>query len=70
MLAGHTHGGQVRFPLVGPIVCPSWHGTKYASGFFHEPPTLLHVSRGTGSYFPYRLNCRPEITKLVLRRTA
>ncbi len=69
MLAGHTHGGQIRFPLVGPVICPSWHGTKYACGFFHEPPTLLHVSRGTASLFPYRLNCRPEITKLVLRRT-
>ncbi|REK17528.1 MAG: metallophosphoesterase [Planctomycetota bacterium] len=68
MLAGHTHGGQVRFPVIGPIVCPSLHGTKYACGFFHAPPTLMHVSRGTASLFPYRLNCRPEITKLVLRR--
>ena len=39
MLAGHTHGGQIRFPLVGPVLCPSWHGVKYAAGFFHEPPT-------------------------------
>ena len=68
MFAGHTHGGQVRFPLIGPVVCPSWHGTRYASGFFHEPPTVLHVSRGAAGMFPYRLNCRPEITKLVLRR--
>jgi predicted MPP superfamily phosphohydrolase len=67
MLAGHTHGGQIRFPLVGPVICPSWHGTKYAGGFYHEPPTLLHVSRGTGSLFPLRLGCPPEITRLVLR---
>lgn len=67
MLAGHTHGGQIRFPLLGPIVCPSLHGTKYASGFFEAGPTLLHVSRGTGSLFPYRLNCRPQVVKLVLR---
>jgi hypothetical protein len=69
MFAGHTHGGQLRFPLIGPIVCPSWHGTRYADGFFYEPPTLLHVSRGTAGLFPYRLNCPPEITKLVIRRT-
>jgi predicted MPP superfamily phosphohydrolase len=69
MLAGHTHGGQVRFPLLGPLVCPSLHGTKYASGFFKSGPTLLHVSRGTGSLFPYRLNCRPQVAKLVLCRT-
>jgi hypothetical protein len=68
MLAGHTHGGQIRFPGIGPVVCPSWHGVKYAAGFFHEPPTVLHVSRGTGSLFPMRLNCPPEITKLVLRK--
>ncbi|MEX0977768.1 MAG: metallophosphoesterase [Pirellulales bacterium] len=66
MFAGHTHGGQVCFPLVGPVICPSWYGTKYAAGFFREFPTVLHVSRGTGSLFPYRLNCPPEITKLVL----
>lgn len=70
MLAGHTHGGQVRFPVIGPVVCPSWYGTRYAAGFFHKSPTLLHVSRGAAGMFPYRLNCRPEITKLVLRRSA
>lgn len=68
MFAGHTHGGQVRFPLIGPVVCPSWHGTRYAAGFFHAPPTVLHVSRGTAGLFPYRLNCRPELTRLVLHR--
>ncbi len=67
MLAGHTHGGQIHFPLVGPVVCPSWHGTKYAAGFFHLPPTLLHVSRGTASLFPVRIACPPELTTLVLR---
>jgi predicted MPP superfamily phosphohydrolase len=66
MLAGHTHGGQIRFPLVGPVICPSWHGTKYAAGFFYSDPTLMHVSRGTASLFPLRLNCPPEITTLVL----
>ena len=68
MLAGHTHGGQIRFPLVGPIFCPSWHGVKYAGGFFDESPTLLHVSRGTASLMPLRINCPPEMTKLVLCR--
>jgi uncharacterized protein len=68
MLAGHTHGGQIRFPIVGPVICPSWHGTKYAAGFFDAPPTLLHVSRGTASLLPLRLNCPPEITTLVLSR--
>jgi predicted MPP superfamily phosphohydrolase len=68
MLAGHNHGGQVRIPGIGPIVCPSRHGAKYASGLFYESPTLLHVSRGLSGTHPLRLNCPPEITKIVLRQ--
>ena len=67
MLAGHTHGGQIALPLLGPIVCPSRFGVKYASGVFHEPPTVLHVSRGASADVPIRWNCPPEITRLVLR---
>ncbi len=67
MLAGHTHGGQIRFPLVGPVVCPSRFGVRYASGSFYAPPTLLHVSRGLSGVHPLRFNCPPEITLLELR---
>jgi uncharacterized protein len=67
MLAGHTHGGQVRFPLIGPILSPSWRGVKYASGTFYSAPTLMHVSRGISAETPLRLNCRPELAKIVLR---
>ncbi len=67
MLAGHNHGGQVRFPLFGPLYSPSLYGCRYASGVFWEAPTLLHVSRGLGGRHPLRLNCAPEVTRLVLR---
>jgi predicted MPP superfamily phosphohydrolase len=67
MLAGHTHGGHIRFPIVGPVVCPSRYGVKYAAGVFYERPTLLHVSRGISGLDPVRFNCPPELTKLVLR---
>lgn len=67
MLAGHTHGGQIRLPIIGPILAPSLHGVKYASGVFDEPPTLMHVSRGISSLEPIRFNCPPELTKLVLK---
>jgi uncharacterized protein len=66
LLAGHLHGGQIRIPFLGPIVSPSWHGVRYASGVFHSPPTLMHVSRGVSGEVPLRLNCRPEIAKLTL----
>ncbi|MBX7075175.1 MAG: metallophosphoesterase [Pirellulales bacterium] len=67
MLAGHNHGGQIRLPLVGPLFSPSRYGVKYACGLFHEPPTLMHVSRGVSALDPLRYNCPPELTRIVLR---
>ncbi len=67
MLAGHNHGGQVRLPVIGPIVSPSNYGVKYASGLFFEPPTLLHVTRGISAQIPLRIRCAPELAKLVLK---
>jgi uncharacterized protein len=67
MLAGHTHGGQLCLPWIGPVVCPSRYGVRYAGGVFYESPTLLHVSRGISSLFPLRLSCPCEMTKLVLQ---
>jgi hypothetical protein len=66
MLAGHNHGGQIRIPLVGPIFAPSRWGVKYASGTFHSPPTVMHVSRGISGKTPLRMNCPPELGCLVL----
>lgn len=70
MLAGHTHGGQIRLPLIGPVLSPSLYGVKYAGGLFYRRPTLMHVSRGISADFPLRMNCRPEVTKLTLRASA
>jgi len=66
LLAGHTHGGQIRLPLIGPIFTPSWGGVRYASGVFHHPPTILNVTRGVSGELPLRLNCAPEMVHLVL----
>lgn len=66
MLAGHVHGGQIQIPPLGPILAPSVHGVHYASGVFHEPPTVLHVSRGTSGKLPLRFFCPPELTLLIL----
>ena len=66
MLAGHTHGGQIRFPLIGPLFAPSYRGVQYASGLFHVPPTILNVSRGLSGEIPLRMNCPPEIIHLAL----
>lgn len=69
MLAGHTHGGQGRLPLAGPLLSPSWHGSRFASGDFHKQPTTMHVSRGMGGTHLLRIGCRPELSLLTLRAT-
>lgn len=66
LLAGHTHGGQVRFPLLGPIVAPSRYGSRFASGVFLRRPTLMHVSRGVAGTHPLRFRCKPEISLLTI----
>lgn len=67
MLAGHNHGGQIRFPLIGSVFVPSIYGRAYDCGTFDENPTVLHVSRGLSGREPLRYNCRPEVTLLVLK---
>jgi predicted MPP superfamily phosphohydrolase len=68
MLVGHVHGGQIRLPLLGSVFVPSYYGRRFDGGTFDLPPTLLHVSRGLGGQHPVRYNCRPEVTKLVVRK--
>lgn len=72
-LAGHTHGGQIVLPGVGPLVTLSRLPRRYAGGLngYHGIP--LHVSRGIGlergSAPPIRFFCPPEISLLQLRTT-
>ena len=62
MLAGHSHGGQVRIPFYGALVLPYWVG-RYEIGMFRLPGGLLYVNPGLGWLAtPIRFNCRPEIT--------
>ena len=64
MLAGHLHGGQISWPLLGPL-----NGGRFHGGLYDVPPTLLHVGRGLGqmAMAPYRWRCPPEVTTLILR---
>lgn len=69
ILSGHTHGGQVLLPFVGPLACSSAFGPKYASGLFTLGSTRLFVTRGLGdSFVAFRLYCPPEIAVLELQR--
>ncbi len=66
MLAGHTHGGQGRLPIFGPILSPSWYGSRFASGEFYLAPTVMHVSRGLSGTHLARIHCPPEVSLLTL----
>ena len=66
LLCGHTHGGQIRLPILGPVVAPSKYGSRFASGVFFSDPTLMHVSRGVSGVHPYRWGCIPEVSILEL----
>lgn len=65
-LCGHTHGGQVRLPFVGPLITSSRYGRRFAAGWVRGP-ALGYVSRGLGvSQLPVRVACPPELTDLTL----
>lgn len=68
MLAGHTHGGQIRFPILGAPMVPSSFGQKYTYGHIRESGKHLFVTTGIGnSIFPFRFMCPPEIAVLTIR---
>jgi predicted MPP superfamily phosphohydrolase len=68
MLSGHTHGGQVRLPLMGAMNLPTL-GQKYIAGWFRLGGMQLYVNRGLGTVgLPFRFSCPPEVTLMTLRK--
>jgi hypothetical protein len=66
-ISGHSHGGQVVLPFIGPPVVPSY-SEKYPLGIYKVKHMLQYTNRGVGMIKPYvRFNCRPEITVFTLR---
>ncbi len=65
-LSGHSHGGQVVLPFIGPPTLPQM-GEKYPSGRYQVGSMIQYTNRGVGMVQPHvRLNCRPEITRFTL----
>jgi predicted MPP superfamily phosphohydrolase len=65
VLSGHTHGGQISLPVLGPIAARKF---PVAAGPAVRGATILYVSRGVGTVVvPVRLNCPPEAVVLTLR---
>ena len=66
-LSGHSHGGQILFPIVGALYYPRF-GRKYRRGLRQIGNTTLYVNCGIGTVgVPIRRNCPPEITLITLR---
>ena len=66
-LSGHSHGGQVRFPLIGPLYLPE-HATRFPWGLRKLGSLTLYTNIGIGTIrVPVRLNCPPEVTLVTLR---
>jgi hypothetical protein len=66
-LSGHTHGGQVALPWVGPVLVPSRYGTRYARGIFEESGRVLVVSAGLGTTgLPVRRGVPAEVVLLEI----
>jgi predicted MPP superfamily phosphohydrolase len=67
ILSGHTHGGQIRLPLL-PAYTPAGSG-RFVAGWYRDTFAPLYVSRGIGTTtIPARFNCPPELPIFTLRR--
>jgi len=71
VLAGHTHGGQIRLPLYGAVFTSSVYGKRYEMGRYQEGKTVMYVSRGLGmeglSAPRVRFLSPPEVVLVILR---
>ncbi|MBI5597059.1 MAG: metallophosphoesterase family protein [Elusimicrobia bacterium] len=70
VLAGHTHGGQVRVPFYGALMTLSAYGKRFEAGLYRLGATAMYVSRGLGmegGIAPrVRFLCRPELAVIDL----
>jgi len=72
ILCGHTHGGQVRFPMLGPVYASSSYGCKFDYGLFERRPfgSKMIVTSGVGNLSNIlRFNCRREIVLIELENS-
>jgi len=68
ILAGHTHGGQVRLPIIGSPIVPSSYGQKYVAGHINDAGFDMFVTTGIGtSILPFRFMVPPEIAVVTIR---
>jgi predicted MPP superfamily phosphohydrolase len=68
-LCGHTHGGQIRLPFIGPVFTHSNTPRRFSSGLWQHQSMTGYTSYGAGSSgVPVRFNCPPEVVLLTLSK--
>ena len=71
MISGHTHGGQVRLPILGAIFTGSLYGRKLQNGLYKLNDTFLYITRGIGlegmGAPRVRFMCKPELIEWNIR---
>lgn len=69
MISGHTHGGQIRLPVLGAPQISSDYGQRYAIGLNRKDSMQVYTTRGIGTILlPTRFDCPPEIVLFTLRQ--
>ena len=66
MLAGHTHGNQIYLPFLGRHPWAVVQDPRFIAGRYDWEGRQLHINRGIGGLAGIRLNCRPEVSLLLL----
>lgn len=67
VLSGHTHGGQILLPLLGPFLAPCRDKYRRSQGLTKVGKVWLYVSRGVSAGLPLRFKCPPEVTLLTIK---
>ncbi|MBB5323864.1 hypothetical protein HNQ34_000956 [Anoxybacillus tepidamans] len=66
-LSGHSHGGQIQLPFIGPLITPPL-AVQYYEGFYQIQDMTLYVNRGLGTTrMPFRFLTPPELTVFTLK---
>ena len=67
LMAGHTHGGQIRIPFLPKQLIYNRANGKFIAGWYRDGKLLFYVNRGIGmTNLPLRLACRPEVSLFIL----
>ena len=65
-LSGHSHGGKVRFPALGPVILPRC-GRIYHTGLYELSGRFVYTGRSLGMVgLPLRFDCPPELSEIIL----